>query len=91
MKKLLRRFNQKQPTLNDLLATFSASENAIFRKYTYMHVEPDDHKIDFPLPIPAHISTPKWLNNPNPQYQRPIEQGAIYYNEEQSNKIRESA
>ena len=91
MRKIARKFTNSQPTLQDLLNSMSTYEREIFKKFSARHVEPDQYKINPPLPVPAHIPRPDWLKTSTPKYARPQEQGIIYYQESEIIKIRESA
>lgn len=82
MRKLLRKYSQQQPTLQELINAMSHSEKELFQKFSQNHVEPDQYEVNPPLPVPDHIPRPDWLNNPNPVYARPIEDGIQLYEQE---------
>ena len=68
MRKLLRKYSQQQPTLQELVNNLSGPEKEVFQKFSQHHVEPDQFTSDSPLEVPDHIPRPKWLNNPHPEY-----------------------
>lgn len=54
-----------------------------------MHVEPDNFEVLPPPAIPGHIKRPRWINAPNPQFSRPLEDGIMIYSKDQLDLMKE--